>query len=118
MRYLLLMWGHPDSGQAPAPEPGTGPAEPCWMPWAREMDELGVRLGDGGQVQLTALPVTVRADCDEALVADGPFAETKEQMAGYQIIDCAGRDEAILAAARHPVARRGGIVEVRELLAG
>jgi hypothetical protein len=82
------------------------------------MDQRGVLLDGGGQVEAAALPATVRAQGHEALIADGPFAETKEQMAGYQIIECDGRDEAIAAAARHPVALQGGIVEVRQLLAG
>ncbi len=46
------------------------------------------------------------------LVTDGPFAETKEQIAGYDLIDCASLDEAIDIAARHPVAKFGA-VEVR-----
>jgi len=46
------------------------------------------------------------------LVADGPFAETKEQIAGFDIIECDDLDEAIDVASRHPVARFGSI-EVR-----
>ena len=48
------------------------------------------------------------------LIADGPFAETKEQIGGYDIIECAGLDQAIAVASRHPVARIGTI-EVRPL---
>jgi hypothetical protein len=48
----------------------------------------------------------------DVLVADGPFAETKEQIAGFDIIECADLDEAIDVASRHPVARFGSI-EVR-----
>jgi len=43
------------------------------------------------------------------LVADGPFAETKEQIAGFDIIECANLDQAIDVAAKHPVARFGTI---------
>ena len=46
------------------------------------------------------------------LIADGPFAETKEQIAGFDIIDCADLDEAIEVASKHPVARFGKL-EVR-----
>jgi hypothetical protein len=113
MRYLLLMW----TAEAPtAPEPGDT-AEPCWLPWTREMDASGVLLGPGEQLQAADRAVTVRSRADEALVTDGPFAETKEQIAGYQIIECPDLDAAILAASRHPVARQdGGFVEVREFL--
>jgi hypothetical protein len=49
---------------------------------------------------------------DEVLIADGPFAETKEQIGGYDVIECANLDEAIAVAAEHPTARIGTI-EVR-----
>ena len=116
MKYMLLMWdsGLPDPAGPPADEL----AEPCWMPWAREMDARGVVLAAGGQLHPAARAVTVRSQADEALATDGPFAETKEQIAGYQIIECADLDTAIYAASRHPVARTdGGSVEVREILA-
>jgi hypothetical protein len=122
MRYMLLM-----CGEVEAPEPSTVPApaqaaadgadEPCWMPWAREMDTRGVILHDGAQLQPVSTATTVRNNGDEILVADGPFAETKEVILGYDVIECADLDEAIFAASRHPVARNGGVVEVRPILA-
>jgi len=51
---------------------------------------------------------------EEVLLSDGPFAETREQMGGYNLIECADLDEAIEVASRHPVARYGSI-EVRPL---
>jgi hypothetical protein len=51
----------------------------------------------------------------ELLVSDGPFAETKEQIAGLDVPECAGRDEAIAIASRHPTARIGPF-ELREFL--
>jgi hypothetical protein len=48
----------------------------------------------------------------EVLTSDGPYAETKEWMAGFDVIECADLDEAIEVAAKHPVARHG-MVEVR-----
>jgi hypothetical protein len=57
---------------------------------------------------------TVRLRASEVLVTDGPFAETKEQIGGYDVIECADLDEAITIASRHPVARIGTI-EVRPL---
>jgi hypothetical protein len=50
-----------------------------------------------------------------ALISDGPFAETKEQVGGYDIIECADLDEAVAVAAAHPMARYGA-VEVRPLV--
>ena len=57
---------------------------------------------------------TVRVREVEVLLSDGPFAETKEWIAGYDIIECEDLDEAIEVASRHPVARFGSI-EVRPL---
>jgi hypothetical protein len=51
---------------------------------------------------------------EEVLLSDGPFAETKEWIAGYDLIECEDLDEAIEVASRHPVARFGSI-EVRPL---
>ena len=50
---------------------------------------------------------TVRVRDGEVLLADGPFAETKEQIAGFDIVECADLDEAIEVAAKHPMARFG-----------
>ena len=55
---------------------------------------------------------TVRVRGGEVVIADGPFAETKEQIGGYDILECADLDEAIEVASKHPVARFG-MLEVR-----
>ena len=122
MRYMLLMCGEveaaePSAPPEPAPVAAAGQDEPCWMPWAREMETRGVILHDGAQLQPVSTATTVRTNGDEILVADGPFAETKEVILGYDVIECADLDEAIFAASRHPVARDGGVVEVRPILA-
>ena len=114
MRYLLLMCGQEDPEDAPAHDDAD---EPCWMPWAREMQARGVLLVEGAQLQPIRTATTVRNADGEVLVSDGPFAETKEQILGYDVIDCADLDEAIYAASRHPVALAGGVVEVRPILA-
>jgi len=118
MRYMLLMCGDETAPEiAPHPAEDGVEAEPCWMPWAREMQARGVLLVEGSQLQPTSTATTVRNSGDEVLVADGPFAETKEQILGYDVIECADLDEAIYAASRHPVALSGGVVEVRPVLA-
>jgi hypothetical protein len=112
MRYMLLMCGPEDPDAAPA----APDEEPCWLPWAREMDARGVVRVGGGRLRPISTATTVRANGTEVLVADGPFAETKEQILGYDVIECADLDEAIWAASRHPVALSGGAVEVRPIL--
>jgi hypothetical protein len=121
MKYMLLMCGEeaPEDTTPrtiPAAVPGE-PDEPCYMPWAREMTARGVALLDGARLQPSRTATSVRASGSEVLVADGPFAETKEQILGYDVIECADLDEAIYVASRHPVAQHGGVVEVRPILA-
>ena len=79
--------------------------------WAADVNERGVNLY-GGHLRPVADAVTVRVRDGEVLVSDGPFAETKEQIAGFDLIECADLDEAIEVASKHPVARFGTI-EVR-----
>jgi hypothetical protein len=79
--------------------------------WVQEMESRGIRL-DGQQLRPVTDATTVRVRGLETLVADGPFAETKEQIAGFDIIECADLDEAIEVASKHPVASFGTI-EVR-----
>ncbi|WP_025616732.1 YciI family protein [Salinispora cortesiana] len=79
--------------------------------WVREMDGRKVRLV-GSQLQPVGEANTVRVRNGEVLVAEGPFAETKEHIDGFDIIECADLDEAIEVASKHPVAPHGTI-EVR-----
>jgi hypothetical protein len=123
MKYMLLMVATPgeaaDEARAQADHAATAgePDEPCWMPWAREVTALGVVLKDGAQLQPASTATTVSLRDGEVLLSDGPFAETKEQIVGYDVIECADLDEAVDTAARHPVAKNGGRVEVRPILA-
>src|SRR5262249_60166772 len=84
--------------------------------WVEEMDRRGIRL-DGNELRPVSDATTVSGRGGEGLIADGPFAETKEQIAGYDIIDCADLDQAIDAAAKHPLSRLGNI-EVRPFWRG
>ncbi len=65
----------------------------------------------------TTTATTVRMQDDNAMITDGPFAETKEQLAGYYIIDCRDLDEAIEWASKIPSSckGRGGCIEIRPL---
>jgi hypothetical protein len=85
-----------------------GPATEAWV---TEMDGRGVRVL-GEQLRPPSDATTVRLRGGELLISDGPFAETKEQIAGFDILDCTDLDEAIEVASKHPVARFG-ILEVR-----
>ena len=80
-------------------------------PWVAEMDGRGIRRF-GSELEPPGAARTVRVRDSNAIVTDGPFAETKEQIAGFDVLECADLDEAIEVAARHPMARLG-VLEVR-----
>ena len=74
--------------------------------WDEEMKGRGILVG-GGALQPVRETTMLRVRSGEVLVSDGPFAETKEQMAGYSILECADLDEAIDVSSRHPTAKIG-----------
>ena len=75
--------------------------------WVGEMDGRGVRLE--GHVLDPDDATTVRVRSGEVLISDGPFAETKEVMVGYDLLECANLDEAIEVASKHPLAKHGAM---------
>jgi len=74
--------------------------------WDAEMKGRGVLAG-GGRLEPASAATTISQRGGEVLVTDGPFAETKEQIAGYVVLECADRAEAIEVASRHPTVRYG-----------
>jgi hypothetical protein len=74
------------------------------------------RLLAGAQLDRSATAVTVREKNGKPVITDGPFAETKEQLGGYHLIECKDRDEAVAIALRIPALAAGGSIEVRPLL--
>jgi hypothetical protein len=106
MKYLLMICG----GGEREPSPATIGIDE----WVQEMDGRGVRLL-GRPLDPPATAAMVRVRDGETFVSDGPFAESKEFVAGYDIVDCSDLDEAIEVGSRHPVAASGA-VEVRPFL--
>ena len=80
-----------------------------------EIKAAGAWVFAGGLHPSTTATV-VRLQGDEVLTTDGPFAETKEQLGGYHMVECQDLDEALAIAARIPTLRVGGAVEVRPVL--
>jgi hypothetical protein len=81
--------------------------------WVQEMQGRGVRQL-GSRLRPVSDATTVRVRGGEVLLSDGPFAETKEQIGGFDLIECEDLDEAIEVASKHPGAKFGTI-EVRPL---
>jgi hypothetical protein len=106
--YLLLICVAENVQLTPEESAAMGPATDAWV---AEMDGRGVRR-EGGPLGPVREAAVVRIRDGEVLVSDGPFAETKEQIAGYDVVECSSLDEAIEVAAKHPVTRCGAI-EVR-----
>jgi len=79
--------------------------------WVAENEANGRRV-DGSVLAPTSSATTVRVRGGELLISDGPFAETKEVIAGFDILECADLDEAIEVARAHPMAY-GGRIELR-----
>lgn len=106
MEYLLFICSDPTA-------PTYVPEEDNILEWVQEMEGRGVtRAGNRLRPVADATTVTVRDG--ELIVSDGPFAETKEWIAGFDLIDCSDLDEAIEIASKHPMARFGKI-EIRPI---
>lgn len=110
MKYMLLIYG--DETALSEPE-----REACYV----ESTQLAQQIKSKGQylaanpLYPTATATSVRVREGKRLVTDGPFAETREQLGGYFLIDARDLDEAIGIAARIPMVRRG-TVEIRPVI--
>jgi hypothetical protein len=113
MKYALLIYG--DESHYPAPESAEGAAEmEAYFAFTEAINAEGINQG-GEALRSVATSTTVRVRNDEVLATDGPFAETKEQLGGFYLVECDDLDQAIAAAARIPGAKYGSI-EVRPVI--
>jgi hypothetical protein len=104
MRFLMFICTDPSA------EP-YDPKQDNIESWVSEMDGRKIRIS-GNRLARVDRAITVRKRNGKVLRTDGPFAETKEWIAGFDVIECASLDEAIEVAAKHPMARFGKI-EIR-----
>ena|SRR5438270_180262 len=113
MRYMCLLYGEADAG----PTPGTaefGEMLGDFQSSTQAMADAGVLI-DSSPLQPPQRATTVRVRNERVQLSDGPFAEIKEQLGGYYILDCDDLDSAVKWAATIPSARYGS-VEVRPLM--
>jgi hypothetical protein len=113
MKYLLTIYGDESNWENASPE-DVKPVLDAYDAFTREATERGAFLGGEG-LQPTQTATTVRVRDDERILTDGPFAETKEQLGGYYLLDCKDLDEAIEFAGKIPGAVTG-CVEVRPVM--
>jgi hypothetical protein len=101
MKYLMFVATDPDR-PAEVDETGTEPIEV----WVEKNDAAGKRLM-GDRLRPVEDATTVKRRGGKVLVTDGPFAESHEWIAGFDVLECADLDEAIAIAAAHPMAAVG-----------
>jgi len=112
MRYLLTICEDEKRYESLSPEQSSAIMEE-YNTFGQEMGSRGVLQG-GARLRPTSDATTVRVNDGDVLTSDGPFAETKEQIGGYYVVDCKDLDEAIEVASKIPAARSGAI-EVRPI---
>ena len=113
MRYLLLIYhSEADNASRTAEEQQTQIQE--YWAFTQEVQAKGILEG-GEALQSTAAATTVRVQNGKTVTTDGPFAETKEQLGGYYLLNCENLDQAIEYAAKIPDAK-GGSIEIRPIM--
>jgi hypothetical protein len=112
MEYLLLIYSNEKAWDA-MPKAELDAVYGEYMAFTEAIKKSGNYKG-GNPLQPTPTATTVRVKGGKTLTTDGPFAETKEQLGGYYLVEAKDLDEAIALAARIPSARMGSI-EVRPI---
>jgi hypothetical protein len=110
---MLLIYGD-QSQRGSMSEEEMGQIMQAYGTFTQELQDSGALVA-GDALEPIETATTVRVRNDETLTTDGPFAETKEQLGGYYLVDVGSLDEALAWAAKIPGARHGS-VEVRPLM--
>jgi hypothetical protein len=113
MRYMLLIYSQEVPMEQVTEQQWTE-VMTAYNAFTDEVRAKGVMLGSAA-LHPTTLATTIRVRDGKSLVSDGPFAETKEALGGYYILNCKDLDEAIAYAAKIPGAKDGS-VEVRPIM--
>jgi hypothetical protein len=113
MRYALLIYANEQDWATQTEEQSQAQFEE-YMAFTKDIVDRGIQQA-GEALQPTSTATTVRVRDGETVTTDGPFAETKEQLGGFYLVECKDLDEAIEVAARIPDAR-GGSVEIRPIM--
>jgi hypothetical protein len=112
MQYLLMIYNN-EAGMQAAPKEAVSQMSAAYAAYSEAMGKAGVVLG-GNRLRPSSEATTVRVKGGKTEVLDGPYADTKEQLGGYYLIDVPDLDAALSWAARCPTAANGTI-EVRAI---
>jgi hypothetical protein len=113
VKYAILIYGNEAAGASASPEQQQAVMDAWWQYEGELQKEEGLRLA-GEALQPTSTATSVREQNGDVITTDGPFAETKEQLGGFYLVDAKDLDEAIEIASKVPAARFG-TVEVRPI---
>lgn len=113
MQYVMLIYESPADFEARGPSEGD-PYVAAWRAYYNALVEAGVFVGGGAPLKEAGTATTVRVKDGRRHVQDGPFAEAKDQLGGFMILDLESLDHALEWAARCPAAATGA-VEVRPM---
>src|ERR1700712_3098903 len=102
MKYLMLVTLDPERDESDGEMPGTIDVDE----WVEKYDSAGVRLM-GSQVRMAEDATSVRRRQGKLLVTDGPYAESREWIVGFDVLECADLDEAIKVASEHEMSVGG-----------
>jgi hypothetical protein len=116
MRYMLLMYRDEKEWEALSPSERIAAYE-ATVEYAEELRAKGI-FQTGDPLHPSSTATTLRIKAGRMLTTDGPFAETKEQLGGYSIIEAKNLDEAIAIAGRMPLLRAAHSIEVRPIRTG
>jgi hypothetical protein len=113
MQYMLLIYQN-EAGLQQIRDRDVTEVTGAYMAFTKAMQDAGVLVG-GDRLDRSANATTVRADNGKTKVLNGPYAETKEQLGGYYIIEAKDLDAALSWAARCPGTQHG-VIEVRPII--
>ena len=114
MKYTLLLYGDESRWANMTPEQAAEDME-RWSAFGQELTDSGAFLAGEG-LDPTSAAVTVRIKDGEVVHTDGPFAETREQLGGFYLLECPDMEAALGWAAKVPDLGEGGCVEVRPVM--
>jgi hypothetical protein len=114
MKYMLLLYGDETRWENMSPEEGEESMK-AWGTYSQELVEAGAFVAGEGLTPTTAA-TTVRIKDGDVVHTDGPFAETREQLGGFYLLECPDLDAALGWAAKVPELAEVGSVEVRPVM--